>query len=359
MEVKVSIVVPVYGVEQYIEKCAESLFAQTLPEIEFVFVDDCSPDRSVEVLESVLERYPERRPHTIIHRLPQNAGVINARRVGIGLCGSSAGPSWNGYVMFMDSDDYLEPTAVERMYTAAVKENADISICRRRMIADGAVLSGYQSYDFIEAIEPGAYKVIDSSSGGKESNKSKYLGYVVSMTTGRATPEITNKLFRRELIDKIEYQPVYHVGEDWMMYVQLVYHSERIVSINEILFNYLIHDGSLMHGLTFEQCKDRLGYDKTQIGLVERFLEEKGLSKRYKNEIRARKYLAKAWFVAFMDKAEARRLWRDTYREINWSILFNPCLSPYAKKQAILRFLGVEDRYYRLMNTLRGRNQVK
>ena len=66
---KVSVIVPVYGVEIYIERCARSLFEQTLDDIEYLFIDDCTPDRSIEILKQVLEDYPQRKTQTIIHRM--------------------------------------------------------------------------------------------------------------------------------------------------------------------------------------------------------------------------------------------------------------------------------------------------
>lgn len=61
----ISVVVPIYNVERYIERCARSLFEQTMNErIEFIFVDDCSPDRSIEILSKILEEYPSRKSHT-------------------------------------------------------------------------------------------------------------------------------------------------------------------------------------------------------------------------------------------------------------------------------------------------------
>ena len=66
---KVSIIVPIYRVEEYIERCAESLFAQTFDDIEYIFVDDCSPDKSVEILQRTLEKYPHRKRLTRIESL--------------------------------------------------------------------------------------------------------------------------------------------------------------------------------------------------------------------------------------------------------------------------------------------------
>ena len=73
---KVSIIVPIYRVEEYIERCAESLFAQTFDDIEYIFVDDCSPDKSVEILQRTLEKYPHRKRLTRIERLSSNSGQL-------------------------------------------------------------------------------------------------------------------------------------------------------------------------------------------------------------------------------------------------------------------------------------------
>ena len=79
---KVSVIIPVYGVEKYIERCARSLFEQTLDDIEYLFIDDCTPDRSIEVLKSILEEYPNRKEQVIIHRMEQNSGQAAVRKWG-------------------------------------------------------------------------------------------------------------------------------------------------------------------------------------------------------------------------------------------------------------------------------------
>ena len=76
---KVSVLVPVYGVEKYIEECARSLFEQTYGNIEYVFVDDCSKDGSIAILERVAEEYPQRKSQTRIIRHDHNRGLGGAR----------------------------------------------------------------------------------------------------------------------------------------------------------------------------------------------------------------------------------------------------------------------------------------
>ena len=100
---KVSVVIPVYGVEKYIERCARSLFEQTMQEgIEYIFVDDCSPDRSIEILEKVLKEYPHREPQVKIIQHSKNQGIFYTRNTGVE---NATGE----YIIHCDSDDWVEP----------------------------------------------------------------------------------------------------------------------------------------------------------------------------------------------------------------------------------------------------------
>ena len=70
---KVSVIVPVYNVAEYIERCARSLFEQTLDDMELIFIDDCTPDNSVEIIKRVLDEYPQRKQQTRIFKMPTNS----------------------------------------------------------------------------------------------------------------------------------------------------------------------------------------------------------------------------------------------------------------------------------------------
>ena len=80
---KVGVVVPIWNVAPYIERCAESLMSQTLDDMQFVFVDDGSPDNSIEILNTVLDRYPERKEQSIVVRHEINKGLPTARKTGL------------------------------------------------------------------------------------------------------------------------------------------------------------------------------------------------------------------------------------------------------------------------------------
>ena len=123
---KVSVLVPVYGVEKYIERCARSLFEQTMDDIEFIFVDDCTPDHSIEILKSVIEeyrlRFAEKKYEVRIERLPTNSGLAAVRRHGIQL-------ATGDYIINCDSDDWVDVTMYEKMYNKAIEEDADMVVC--------------------------------------------------------------------------------------------------------------------------------------------------------------------------------------------------------------------------------------
>lgn len=115
---KVSVIVPVYKVEKYLEKCLESLVNQTLSDIEIVIVNDGSPDNS----EKVIETYAKRYSNKIKYVKKQNGGLSSARNYGM--------PYATGeYVAFLDSDDYVELNMYESMYNKAVEGNYDMVEC--------------------------------------------------------------------------------------------------------------------------------------------------------------------------------------------------------------------------------------
>lgn len=116
---KVSVIVPVYKVEKFIARAAESMMEQTLDEVEYIFVDDCSPDESISVLQSVIDRYPKRQKQIRIIHHDKNRGLPSARNTGLQYASGD-------FIFHWDSDDYAEPTMLERMYHTAVDSNADI-----------------------------------------------------------------------------------------------------------------------------------------------------------------------------------------------------------------------------------------
>ena len=115
---KVSVIVPVYNVEQYVEKCLETLVNQTIEDIEIIVVNDGSTDNSKNIIKKYVEKYPKK----VIYLEKENGGLSDARNYGI--------PYANGeYIAFLDSDDYIVLDTYKEMYKIAKKENSDMVEC--------------------------------------------------------------------------------------------------------------------------------------------------------------------------------------------------------------------------------------
>ena len=127
MKPKVSIVVPIYNVEKYLKNCVDSLLNQTLEDIEIILVDDGSPDKSGEIADEYLRN--EKRIK-VVHQ--SNAGLGPARNSGMAVATGE-------YIGFIDSDDWTQPEMFERLYEAAVLENADIAVSGHQEFTNGRV----------------------------------------------------------------------------------------------------------------------------------------------------------------------------------------------------------------------------
>uniref|UniRef100_UPI00112F95A9 glycosyltransferase family 2 protein n=1 Tax=Campylobacter concisus TaxID=199 RepID=UPI00112F95A9 len=97
----VSIIVPIYNVEKYIEKCAVTLFEQDYDNVEYVFVNDCSPDKSMKILKDIIEKYPNRKDDIKIINNIKNSGSSLTRKYGLDA-------STGKYILFVDSDDWVD-----------------------------------------------------------------------------------------------------------------------------------------------------------------------------------------------------------------------------------------------------------
>lgn len=134
---KVSVIVPVYKVEQYIERCVRSLFEQTLDDIEYIFVNDCTPDKSVQLLHTILENYPKRQRQVVILNHSVNTGQSGARRDGMKVASGD-------FIIHCDADDWVDLDMYEKMYKKAIESNADAVCCD--MVMEFAESQKYLQY---------------------------------------------------------------------------------------------------------------------------------------------------------------------------------------------------------------------
>ena len=206
---KVSVIIPIFRVEKFIERCAISLFEQTLDSIEYIFVDDTTPDKSIEILTDVLERYPQRKPQVTILRHDVNKGLPAARNSGLSVAGGE-------YVFHCDSDDYLESNALEQMLNVAEKTDSDIVWC-----------DYYLSFSMNERI-----MVQPNYSNSQEAIK--------GMLSGTMKYNVWNKLAKRRLYvdNSISFPAGHSMGEDMTM-IKLFAHAKKVAYINAPLYHYI------------------------------------------------------------------------------------------------------------------------
>ena len=131
----VSVIVPVYNVEDYIERCMESLINQTLKDIEIIVVNDGSTDKSETKIKKYLDKYPDK----IKYFVKENGGLSDARNYGMQYATGE-------YIAFLDSDDYVDITLYEKMYKIAVEQNCDYVECNFIWKYDSILYICYASY---------------------------------------------------------------------------------------------------------------------------------------------------------------------------------------------------------------------
>jgi len=205
---KVSVIVPVYNTQKYIERCARSLFSQTLREIEYIFVDDGSQDDSISLLQKIADEYPARKKDILIlHKT--NGGLASARSLGM--------QHANGdYIIHCDSDDWVDENYYEKLYLEAISSNADLVI--------GSIVHVYS-----KRRDRWQYYI---SNSGKDVLKGWYR-YSVAMYN-------VNKLVKKKLIfdNNIVFFEGINMWEDNGFMFRVMYYAKRISSIQDSAYYY-------------------------------------------------------------------------------------------------------------------------
>lgn len=209
-DIKVSVIVPVYNVEKYLKRCLDSLVHQTLDNIEIIVVNDGTKDQSQDIIDSFVEKYPDK----IISLIKENGGLSDARNYGI--------PYAQGeYIGFVDSDDYTDLTMFEKLYKKGKSDNADIVVC-------------------------GYYGINETNNSFKEFQKGNMNEFGKSL---RENPKLLylnstyawNKIYRKELFDNtgILY-PKGVLFEDMAVTWSLFPHANKISKVDESLYFYIL-----------------------------------------------------------------------------------------------------------------------
>lgn len=263
---KVSVIVPVYGVEKYIERCARSLFEQTLDSIEILFINDCTTDKSVEIIERIIEeyriRFAEKKSIARIITMPSNGGIAAVRRQGII-------ESSGDFVIHCDGDDWIDTDLYERMYNKAVSSGADIVLC-------GFIYEYFSSSNKHELPQ-----VTDNCKDVIRNWYKKCLGMYGC-----------NKLVRRSLYTDNGILPWVglNMWEDNGLMARLFYHANKLSVVRDTYYHYnRTNPGAITNGYGQKAVKQMIGIAEH----LTEFFESKPDAEEFHKTVMAFQFLAK------------------------------------------------------------------
>lgn len=254
---KVSICVPIYGVEKYIRRCVKSLFEQTYKNIEYIFVNDCTKDNSIKILYNELDNYPKRKPqvHIINHQL--NKGLGEARNTAVASCTAP-------FIVHVDSDDWLDTTCIQRCVEHQLETDADIisfGICQvyeKKRIE--CIIPNYAtSKELILAL---IKHIIPNSIWGRFIRRSLYIKNQISVTKG------------------------INMAEDLNVIPRLVYFAKKISAIPQILYFYECRNAKSYTASIFSE--DNFQQRLTTLYILKKFFKDKDHD--YDKAIKLREY---------------------------------------------------------------------
>lgn len=214
-KVRISVIVPVYNAEEYLDRCLHSVLDQEFPSIEVILVDDGSTDTSP----LICDRYSSTDPRFITVHQP-NMGVSAARNAGLNMAQGE-------YVMFLDADDTLLPYALDSMFDSLTGEDI--------------VVAGYGT--FVEGV-PGREVKPDITKSYKESDYQYFFQDNILLNC-ELLDSPWAKLFRKKAIGKTRFSQDLNYAEDKLFVFELLCKSSSILAVSSAVYGYYIHAGSL------------------------------------------------------------------------------------------------------------------
>ena len=291
---KISYIVAVYNVADYIEQCARSLFEQTLEDIEVVFVDDASKDDCVGIIRKTLEDYPQKQGRVKIVVHEENKGTPVTRWDGLR-------EATGEFVNFIDGDDYVEPQMGELMYGKAVVTVADMVVC--------------DAYRYL----PEGVKVLSQAPNGIVGNGENVRDDTINR---QVSPGACYKLIRRSLFEDNDIVwPVSSMADDVVISDVSVYYARKIAHVPLPLYHYRLNPKSTSNIRTPEHRVKRLSLFVQNNKILFDFLEREGVAEKYAQGIWINKVMAKNEMLPFTNKWKYRRIWLRTYPEVNKMLL--------------------------------------
>lgn len=303
---KVSVIVPFYNVEKYIDKCLNSLVNQTLEDIEIIIVNDGSKDNS----ETIAKEYASKYKNKIIYLKKENGGLSDARNYAI--------PYATGeYIAFLDSDDYVEVNMYEQMYEKAKKENADIVEC-----------------DFLW--EYPNEKIESKGRIYKDKHDILLNARVVAW----------NKLIKKELIEKTKIKFPYGLRyEDVEFFYKLIPYINKLDIVDKAFVHYVQRDNSISNSQN-TRTKEIIDI----LDNVINYYKENAIYEEYRNELEynyARYILCSSLLRMIMieNKKERKEIINDSWNKLNDTF-------PNWKKNKYIKNKTLKNKYMLSVNNI-------
>ncbi len=312
---KVSVVVPVYNVKDYLEKCVDSILAQTEPDFELLLVDDGSTDGSGALCDTLAEKDPRIR---VIHQ--ENRGLGGARDTGI----EAAAGTW---LLLVDSDDWIDPQVLEKALEAGERKQAELVVFGYRTVDE----QGRALRDFVET---------GPKNQGLSPEEYKRLFLIA--------PSAWNKLYRRELFIRTGLSYPSRVWyEDIRTTPKLMAAANRAVLLDYVGYNYLQRTGSIMNSGNVERNGEIIDAFDDLLP----YFREKGLFEKYRDELcfltLFHVYLTASARVIRLDRKQALIPRFRSYLEAQFpDYRRNKYLNDLTRNQKIILFLLERKLYY-------------
>lgn len=288
--IKISVIIPVYKVERFIGQCVKTLFGQTMQEgIEFIFINDCTPDNSIRILTEAVNKYPERKDNVRIISHKQNKGASSTRNSGLNA-------AQGDFIIYCDSDDWTNLELYETLYNKAIETDADIVCC--------------DFYD--EYFNRRIWRREPYPENGRQCIK--------DMLTTRLHGAMWNKLVRRSLYEKshITFPDGINLWEDLYTSIRLFFFAEKIAYVPLPLYHYNQQNtASLLSSVTLKKMEERIRI----CDMLADFFKAQESYGKFEKELNQRKLWAKMEFITddgLRDFNRWNALWPESSDEI-WS----------------------------------------
>jgi len=303
----VSILVPIYKVEKHISKCLDTIFHQTYSDIEYVFVDDCSPDNSLTILRNDIEKNGINKGKVTIISHSENKGIAITRN---DLLDNAKGE----YVLFVDSDDWIEVNMVEQMVSATNNGTIDIVGC-----------------DYIKEYSDGK-RTYHNENYAQDCNEN-----IIRLLNYNIGPTMWKILVRREIFNKVRFQPNIEIGEDYVASIKLYYYAKSCSNIHRFLYHYAQYNVNRYSNQIAKSISDHIHAVVT----VEEFLKTIGLyCHRVDKELKLRKFCIKSYYLLppLLDYTK----WKTTFPETDkmWRFI------NYSKKEKVKFWLAEKHLFF-------------